>query len=866
MYSWRHEENPRRILKGLMSKKRISTKLMGVVLSLSLLSSLAVGIVPAMANVSSATVTIDTGEATISRAASGYTVRFQLNTDLEAADTITIVFPTDTAIAAGAVAGATIQAGPGWVAGVWTNSAATTAGTTFVGTVATRTVLVTVDGAIGESAEVRIYLPAGITNPSTAGSYTLTVATSDEATAIASQEYTISVPTITALPGIVTVLNPAGVTMATFTGAAAITAALAVAGVDFSIQVGPGTYTDNPTFTAAGQTISATGTAAETVVNGNWTIGTINSTISGMTLSGTVNPTIDITATADNATISNNTIKKSGTAAAPTANETLIRYNNTAGTVPNGTITGNTIDSTLGSMADTAVIDVNQTGLTISNNTILVDATTAGADDIAIDVSAGTATISGNTITGASGWGLLVSGGTATVTTTTFDTLENAINQTGGTINVSGSTITNCGVVTGTIPAISVTAATALTITDSAITGNLDDIIQVTANANNIHIMFNDLSGNTKGIDNNDAVNTVQAPVNWWGAAAGPATGHNTGLVNADAPTGSIATGTLGAGAVNAVRILASATQSADIEPQVAATGAAWTPNATSVVALGRYTTNPGEATPNPTLANGFYDAYFVQGGGNATQVLIRLYNSAITANTVAMVWSDLSGTWAAATNQGVNTFGGFVWVLVTGVTTPSLLQLSGTPFALTEPPAATGASPQALLRPLQGAAGVDINPTFTWGLVAGATGYEFVIAEEIGQADSFSIIDYSASTTTNAHVAREALKYSTTYNWRVRAIGATTGGWTTALFTTAAAPPPPPEPPPPAPAPPPPVIVNPTPPAPPAPEIILEVPAQTQLPPVQAVPETLLWAVVGVGAVLVIAVIVLIVRTRRVV
>ena len=48
-----------------------------------------------------------------------------------------------------------------------------------------------------------------------------------------------------------------------------------------------------------------------------------------------------------------------------------------------------------------------------------------------------------------------------------------------------------------------------------------------------------------------------------------------------------------------------------------------------------------------------------------------------------------------------------------------------------------------------------------------------------------------------------------------------------------------------------------------PAPEVTLNIPAAPS--PVQPIPSYLLWAVIVVGAVLVIAVIVLIVRTRRI-
>jgi hypothetical protein len=166
---------------------------------------------------------------------------------------------------------------------------------------------------------------------------------------------------------------------------------------------------------------------------------------------------------------------------------------------------------------------------------------------------------------------------------------------------------------------------------------------------------------------------------------------------------------------------------------------------------------------------------------------------------------------------------------------------------------------------PSLGSTGVDVNPTFSWPTITGSLGYEFVLAEDLGnKTDHFAIIDYSATTDVPAITAKETLKYSTTYYWEVRAYNATTKGpWAVSFFTTMAKPttsattgggggggv----------------VTVTPTtitfttnPPA----VVTLTVPTSTT--PIQVIPNYLLWAIIGVGAVLVIAVIVLIVRTRR--
>ena len=174
--------------------------------------------------------------------------------------------------------------------------------------------------------------------------------------------------------------------------------------------------------------------------------------------------------------------------------------------------------------------------------------------------------------------------------------------------------------------------------------------------------------------------------------------------------------------------------------------------------------------------------------------------------------------------------------------------------LALVQPPVVT------VQNPTQGATGVDVNTTFTWpaSAVAGAT-YEFVIAEELGNADKFAIIDYAATSPTNATALRETLKYNTIYWWRVRTVTATSkSDWTTSFFTTESAPV---------------VTTSTTPPVLTTTVITVTQPPSTTItftnPPAPAstpvIPSYLLWAVIAVGAILVIAVIVLIVRTRRI-
>jgi hypothetical protein len=164
---------------------------------------------------------------------------------------------------------------------------------------------------------------------------------------------------------------------------------------------------------------------------------------------------------------------------------------------------------------------------------------------------------------------------------------------------------------------------------------------------------------------------------------------------------------------------------------------------------------------------------------------------------------------------------------------------------------------PFTITGPEAGAVGVPITPTMTWSEHPGALGYEVAIAED----ETFSVLDISHSATHTFYQVEEELKYSTTYYWRVRAItkeaytvGKTVypaegSDWVNGVFTTMAEPV---EPPPPGD-----IIVEPPEVVVPPPEVIVQ-PAQ--------IPDYLLWTIIGIGVVLVIALIVLIVRTRRVV
>jgi hypothetical protein len=140
-------------------------------------------------------------------------------------------------------------------------------------------------------------------------------------------------------------------------------------------------------------------------------------------------------------------------------------------------------------------------------------------------------------------------------------------------------------------------------------------------------------------------------------------------------------------------------------------------------------------------------------------------------------------------------------------------------------------------LYPAPSATGVWVRPAFTWDSVAGVSGYEFLLARDGEFTDVVVALTGADALQTTAWECDRDLDYETTYFWKVRAIGATSyGEWVTGVFTTEAAP-------------------------------TALPPSQSSSPPLSeptpSVPFYLL-IIIGLGATLVIVLLVLIIRTAR--
>ncbi len=162
------------------------------------------------------------------------------------------------------------------------------------------------------------------------------------------------------------------------------------------------------------------------------------------------------------------------------------------------------------------------------------------------------------------------------------------------------------------------------------------------------------------------------------------------------------------------------------------------------------------------------------------------------------------------------------------------------------------GINAEGRISPTNGKTDVSVTTPLLWGAVDGATSYELQLADNA----TFANAEVATGLTSTVYTPKAALKAGTTYFWKVRAVSATgNSAWVASAFITAAAAPT--------------VTAAPTQ---VAPVITVNVPTQapitvTQIPAPVTPPVTpaYIWFIIVIGAVLVIAVIVLIVRTRRV-
>ena len=739
---------------------------------------------------------------------------------------------------------------------------------------------VAIQQAFGAGSIIQLTFTTGITNPATIGNYGVTVASAAETTGVYSNTITTTIPTTPPLPGVATVYNSAGILMTQFNSLNSALGYVATANLSgATIKLTAGTYTDMVAAPyAVPITITGTDPSAANVI--------LKGTV-GWSLTGT---TVALNTLTVNASGGGLLTVGGGTTTAAT----VTGCNFTGGVLTmaaSGASATNTVANCTFTVTAPAVGLMTAVATTVTGSTFNVTAGGTGISSSAA-LTASTDTFTGTATTTVADYGITLTGGTSTISTSTFTSVYTAVTFGGVGLTISGNTVTGCGNVTPAANSLVVNGVTGVAnFYNNTITGGLNYIISVAANANLVNVMGNTFgiatppttttttttttsANNAKAAFSGDLNNTLNVTRNYWGGAANnPA---SVALV-AGATAGINYGSPLGAALTNAVFATSGTSLTA------AATVGVNFSNMAGYTSFGAeaLSADPvGPALPSNVTLIKYFDVY-ANGTGAGSTATVDFYGttaSPITSTTGLYFYNAAFGTWSQVTSASLNIFAGYCEVVLPGTPGPSWVQFSGCAFALvsiptTLPVVSPAPSP---LYPTNGAVNVPVSGiTFTWPAVAG-TGvtYQFALAQASANtsANEFAILDYSDNTITNAESNQETLAYNTVYWWEVRAITmnasggvAATGPWSIQMFTTMAQP-----------------TTTSTAPAITVTNTVNTITVTQPITTVQstvtsvvitqttgtssaAIPAYLLWVVIVVGAILVIAVIILIVRTRRI-
>ena len=822
------------------------------------------------------------------------TVTFTLGaTQAAATNAFVVTFSSGWTIPAGAIA-CTISTSNGIGSTAISNI---TPNATAVGQVITIDTTPAAVGPIGAGAIVQLTFTT-ITNPTTIGSYGCTVSSAAETTAVASNTITTTTPTIVPVPGTITVWNSGGVELAQTTDFNVALAAVTAGG---TIKLTAGTY--NTAFTSANldlsMTIQGTDPSAANVILMStvpWTLSGATVVINNVTIDGSSSP---VTPTYGSAKLTIANANTSGTDAISGCN-----IQNGALTVNDtGTATVCTLSKDVFTVATGAYTGlVATTPVTATGCTFNVAGTSTGI------TAAASLTVTGSTFTGVAettdtylGNGILVTGGTGSaISASTFTGLSTAftVSNAAAMATFNGNTVTNCGeasppAVTAT-SAIVITAAAAngVNIYGNTITKSTNYVISVaTGQDGNVNFYQNTLTGNANIATNGDLSNTLNLIRNWWGSVANipanvtVATGLTAGLQFTPALTVAPTAAAFSITPAGSTASALSASASVGVNINNVSEAAEWGATALSASPV-------STALPSGYTAVKYWDVYgqSLAGAAITDGATVDFYGTTAspvvntpTSMSAVLFYNPTTGSWVVVPNDMINAYGNYVEIYVgtTANAGVSQAEFDGTPFVLATQTIALGTitPPTAALYPVNGATGVPVSGiTFTWPAVT-ASGltvtYQFAIAQASANtsANEFAILDYSDNASTNAEVSQETFQYNTVYWWEVRAITmnasggvAATGPWTVSMFTTMPMP----------------ATTTSTAPAITVTNTVNTITVTQPITTVQstvtsvvitqttgtssaAIPSYLLWVVIVVGAILVIAVIVLIVRTRRI-
>jgi hypothetical protein len=739
--------------------KRTISKILGVALAIALLVSMVIGVIPVSANVSTPSVSLSASTISV---ASNYTVTFSvvtaLTTGVASTDNIVITLPAGTNATAAAIS--KVQVGSG--GGIGTNAnplVNVTAQTTFpANTTVAQTLTIALTNAafadnIGATATVQVIL-TGVVNPSTAGTtYTLTVATSKETTAVTSAAYTLTNPTPNDIAGLVQGYNAAGVLLQSWSGADVIATAIGYAGVT-KVVVSDGTYDiDSDIQPLAGQTIVSVNGGGTTIIKLG--VGATNTnkevklTNAGVTFGGVgTGFTIINTSTFTGAT--NVVVTSAGTAAATVLQNCIV--STVVAGIPAITVTGGNTNavSVIGCTISTnAKASTNANGIVVATSTIAAPINIKSnvffldGTDNAISAGATTAglTVDSNILNASpagSGIGFVTAGASAgvTISNNTFNSLAVGISVTnaGANLTIAGSNkFTTCGTAASTTDgAISMTAGpgAVVTINNNTFSGNVGYSIYVNdaGAAGNMSATGNVFTGNIKGVKVSTTGGALNADLNYWGAAAGPNTTGAEKVVTI--PTTVTVTPIL-ASQSTASQTGASPTLNAQASAGIIVSGV----SAGNITAIS-FATNPTTVAP-PYATASYFDVYTSAISG--TTVNIQFFTSTINTGTIVYFFSPLLSQWVKCDTTAVSGNGSYVLVtldatpftLTNPMTTPNTGDLNGTIFAVVNGPIPTPPTTYInLVTPTTGSTiNVLTNIPFAWSPVTGATAYTFVLS-----------------------------------------------------------------------------------------------------------------------------------------
>jgi hypothetical protein len=201
-----------------------------------------------------------------------------------------------------------------------------------------------------------------------------------------------------------------------------------------------------------------------------------------------------------------------------------------------------------------------------------------------------------------------------------------------------------------------------------------------------ITVNFNNVAGNSRSGVRNEGGETLIATNNWWGDDTGPS-GFGPGegdsvSDNVDfepwlgAPLITVKTETVTDDSINAK-------EEADTEVVV---------NGTATVTLAQYADNPGGDSPKCFTSLDKYMEICVPDTEDVTELGIKLYYTddelgAAGINEESLLLFSWNGTaWVQCSDSGVNIseangYTGYIWAEIRDDTTPTLAQLTGTPF-----------------------------------------------------------------------------------------------------------------------------------------------------------------------------------------